>query len=234
MNECKKRGIRILPPDINKSQADFIALDNNTIQYRITTITHVGETAINHIQELRPIKSFQDFMERRKKQDIRANVLVNLVKAGCFDFDEPRREYLLWLIDMQDRSKKEIKEDFQCPTYAVDHTTYSKWEKEVLGAYLSTHPMEKYGFKDFFTEYKEGDRCIIGGEVVSTHFFKDKRGNLMCFASIETLFGTIKTIVFSSSMSEEVQQLLELKNIVLIRGRKSGNDIIFDSGEILE
>ena len=114
--ECKQRGINILPPDINKSGEEFV-VTNKGINYRITTIKHVGESAIHSILELRPIKSFDDFMQRREKKHIKTNVFVNLIKAGCFDFDNPNRAELLWKVDMMNRTKTQIKEGFECPMY---------------------------------------------------------------------------------------------------------------------
>src|SRR5690606_21906054 len=86
--ECKARGIQVYPPDINHSSERFV-VNNGNINYRITAISHVGDSAIQHINELRPIASFDDFMQRREKKFIKKNVMVNLIKAGCFDFDEP-------------------------------------------------------------------------------------------------------------------------------------------------
>ena len=136
--ECKSLGIEILPPDINYSGDSFtVSPDKNgKIVYRITTIKHVGDSAIESIMELRPISSFQDFMERREKKHIKQNVLVNLIKAGCFDFDNPNRAELLWQVDMSNRTKTQIKEGYEPPRYEWNDKVKAEWEKEDLGMYI--------------------------------------------------------------------------------------------------
>ncbi len=233
ISECKQRGIKILPPDINDSNENFVVTKRG-INYRITAIKHVGESAIENIKDLRPIKSFDDFMERREKQYVKKNVLINLIKAGCFDFDNPNRDELLWKIDMSERTKTQIKNDYQCPKYEWNDKIKSEWEKEVLGMYLSVHPMEKYGFKPI-TNYQEGTYAIQGGEIYDLRIFNDKKGNEMCFAFINTLFGNVKVLIFSSTWKyTPIREAMQINNIVLIKGKRSGNDIILDGVEVLE
>lgn len=231
--ECKQRGIKILPPDINRSGDTFIVSDEG-INYRLTTIKHVGESAIQHIEELRPIRSFDDFMERREKKFIRQNVLVNLIKAGCFDFDNPNRAELLWKVDMLNRTKKQIKEGYEPPKYEWNDRIKAEWEKEVLGMYLSVHPMEKYGFKPL-DAFKDGGNCLQGGEVYEVKVFKDRNKNDMAFVFVNTLYGNLKVIVFASTWKyQNIRDAMKPGNIILIRGKRSGNDVILDGVEVLE
>ncbi len=231
--ECKQRGISILPPDINSSGEDFVVAKGG-VQYRITTIKHVGESAIAHIKELRAIDSFDDFMQRRKKKHIKKNVLINLIKAGCFDFDNTNRAELLWKVDMQERTKTQIKEEYICPAYEWNDRIKAEWEKEVLGMYLSVHPMEKFGFQPL-SYYKEGERCLQGGEVCDARIFNDKNQNEMAFIILDTLYGNVKLVVFSSTWrSKIIQNNLQHGNIVLIRGRRSNNDVLVDEVEVLD
>ena len=131
ITECKNMGINILPPDINNSNVTFNVTDNG-INYRISTIKHVGGSAVNYIFSMRPIKSFEDFLQRREKQHIKQNVLVNLVKAGCFDFDNTNRSELLWKADMANRTNKQIKENFEFPRYEWDDKIKAEWEKRSI------------------------------------------------------------------------------------------------------
>jgi DNA polymerase-3 subunit alpha len=232
IQECKQKGIKILPPDINLSASDY-TVTNSGINYRITTIKHVGESAINSILNLRPIKSFDDFLERREKATIKLNVLVNLIKAGCFDFDNPNRAELLWRVDMANRTKKQIKEGYEIAKYEWNDTIKAEWEKEVLGMYLSIHPMERYGFKPL-NDYKDGEKCIQGGQVAEIKTFNDRKGNPMSFVFIDTLYGRVKLLVFSSLWAREtVRDILTLGNTILVKGRRSGSDVLFDEGELL-
>jgi DNA polymerase-3 subunit alpha len=231
--ECKQRGIPITPPNINDSGGSFVVRDGS-ITYRITTIRHVGESAINHIRELRPIQSFNDFMERREKSSIKHNVLVNLIKSGCFDFDNPNRAELLWHVDMERRTKTQIKEGFQCAPYEYNDKIKAEWEKESLGMYLSTHPMERYGFKPL-SSYQDNADCIQGGEVIEVVTRKDKKGNDMAFITLDSLHGAVRVLVFSSTWSRlQIQGSLVMGNIVLVRGKRSGDSVLLNSVEVLE
>lgn len=231
--ECKQRGINILPPDVNKSGEEFVVSDKG-INYRITTIKSVGDSAIVGIENLRPIKSFEDFMERKEKKFIKKNVVTNLIKAGCFDFDNPNRAHLLWLADMSNRTATQIKTDMQCPVYEWNDNIKAEWEHEVLGMYLSIHPMEKYGFKPLDT-FADGQQALQGGEVSEVKVFKDKKGNEMAFVFLNTLYGKVKILIFASTWkSQEIQNNFKEKNIVLVRGKRSGHDILLDKVEVLK
>ena len=233
ITECKKLGIKILPPDINLSQDSF-TVNGDSINYCISTIKHVGNTAIKSIMALRPILSFEDFMERREKRYIRQNVLANLVKAGCFDcFNEDRAE-LLHLVDMSNRTVGQIKREYVCPKYEYNEVIKSSWEKEVLGMYLSTHPLEKYGFKPL-SSLPEGSLVIQGGEIYDVRIFNDKNNNEMAFVFINTLFGNVKLLIFASTWkNKKIQELCVEGNIVMAKGKKSGDSLLLNEIELLE
>jgi DNA polymerase-3 subunit alpha len=233
ISECKQRNIRILPPDINNSSESFM-VSNGEIKYRITTIKHVGESAINHILRNRPYESFNNFMDKREKQYIKQNVLVNLIKAGCFDFDEPNRAKLLWELDMQNRSKTQIKNNYTCPQYEWNDRVKAEWEREVLGMYLSIHPMERYGFKPL-SDFPDEGNCLQGGEVYDIRIFKDKRDREMAFAFINTLFGNVKVLIFASQWkNEKIRETIKLNSIIMVKGRRSGDSVILNEVEELE
>lgn len=231
--ECKQRGINILPPDINISDEDFVVTDKG-INYRITTITHVGTNAIEGIKKIRPIKSFEDFLERRERRYVRQNVLINLIKAGCFDFDNPNRAELMWQLDMNERTKTQIKNGYECPRYEWNDKVKAEWEKDALGMYLSFHPLEKYGFKALDT-FEENARALQGGEVYEVKEIKDRNGNMMAFVFINTLYGNVKVLVFSSMWKRRgIREQCGLGNIVMIKGKRSGDAIICNEIEVLE
>lgn len=231
--ECKQQGIKILPPNINTSNENF-NVTNKGITYRITAIKHVGESAIKNIKKLRPILSFEDFMERREKSCIKQNVLVNLIKAGYFDEFNPNRAELLWQVDMSNRTKTQIKNDYEPPHYEWNDNIKAEWEKEVLGMYLSTHPMEKYGFKPL-DSFNDGTSCLQGGEINEIKTFKDKNQNDMAFVWIDTLFGKVKVLVFSNTWRySKIRDLLQIGNIILVKGRRSGDAVILYEVEVLE
>lgn len=231
--ECKQLGIKILPPDINNSGDNFIVI-NNAINYRITTIKHVGDSAINAIKAMRPILNFDDFLERKEKQFLKKNVVTSLIKAGCFDFDNPNRAELLWKFLMSERTKTQIKENYQFEMLDWNDNIKAQWEKEVLGMYLSTHPMEKYGFKPLDT-FADGNSALQGGEITDIKIIKDKNKREMAFVFLETLYGNIKTIIFASSWSDPlIKQPIQIGNIIMVKGRRSGDAIILNDVEILK
>lgn len=250
--ELKARGIRILPPSINSSSEKFEPVPGNTggisgttkrgpdgimdeygIAYRLTTVKSVGDTAYPAILEGRPYKSFEDFLERRPTRTIRRDVVENLIKAGAFDeFDTDRAE-LMWQFHQTLRTKTQIKNGQDVPRIPYDDTIKMEWEKEVLGMYLSAHPMEKYGFEPL-SKFEDKEFCLQGGEVFDRHVFKDKNKRDMAFVSINTLFGNVKLLCFASSWNEKMDKDLSIGNVVLVRGRRSANDVIVNSVEVLE
>lgn len=231
--ELKQRGIKLLPPSINESTERFRPTKEG-IAYRITTIKHVGESAIRAINKMRPIKSFEDFLERRETSALKKNVVINLIKAGAFDeFGEQRHE-LLWKFDMSLRTKTQVKNDIIVDTYPSDEKTKMEWEKEVLGMYLSAHPLEKYSFKPF-DEYMEGQYdCLVGGEVYDKRVFNDKNGNEMAFVFVNTLHGNVKLLCFASTWGQEFNVATRIGNIIMGKGKKSGKDLIMNSVEVLQ
>ncbi len=230
--EAKEKEIKILPPDINLSSDDFIPTKDG-ILYRITAIKDVGDSAIKGIEHIRPIQSFQDMLERRQTNKIKKNVITSLIKAGCFDFDNPDRSHLLWELEMSLRKPKQIKDGYEPEKLEYNDRIKAKWEREVLGVYLSSHPMEKYGFKPL-DSFNDNDTALQGGEVYDLRVFKDKNKNEMCFAFLSTLYGNVKVVIFSNSWNEEIKEMMRIGNIVLVKGRRSGSDILLDKMEVLE
>jgi DNA polymerase-3 subunit alpha len=230
--ECKHKGIKILPPDINKSEDNFIPTPGG-IMYRLTSITNVGDSAIRGIKDIRPIKSLQDLLERRNKSLIKKNVVESLIKAGVFDFEQPDRQRVMHQLDQHHRTKTQIKEGFECPLREFDKLA---WEKEALGIYLSSHPLDKYAFKPLLA-HQDNSNCLIAGIVDNVRTLYDKNGNEMAFITISNQQGSIKCIAFTETWTNKVlclQEKVEYGNIIMIRGRRSGNDAIIDTMEIVE
>lgn len=233
INELKEKGINVLPPDINISEDRFIPTKDG-IRFKINVVRHLGESASKALSKMLPIKSFDDFMERREKKYMKKNTVVNLIKSGCFDFDTDNRAELLWRFDMSERTKTQIKEDYQCSKYEYNDNNKAMWEKESLGMYLSTHPLEKYGFKPL-SYFKDGSYAMQGGEVSDLKIFNDKNNKEMAFVTIDTLYGNVKTIIFQSMWNDlDKRPLFNIGDVVMVKGKKSGNDILVNEMEILE
>jgi len=233
ITELKQRGIKLLPPSINDSEERFVP-KNGGIAYRITTISKVGEGAVESIKDMRPIRSFYDFLERRDTRKIRKDVIVNLIKAGAFDeFNENRGQVMEEFMRSQ-LTPTQIKKGVDIEPIPYDDKVKMEWEKEVLGMYLSSHPMEKYGFKPF-DSYIDGEYgALVGGEVYERRVFNDKKGNEMAFIFINTLYGNVKVLCFSSSWSVDWVRATQIGNIIMVKGKRSGNDIIANTIEVLE
>lgn len=232
--ELKLRGIIVNPPDINVSSDEFVVTEKG-INYKLSTITNVGNNALKGIKKIRPIISLSDLLERRTKSEIRSNTIVNLIKAGCFDFENTNRAELMWQFEMSLRTKTQIKENMQLPKYEWNDKIKCQWEKDALGLYLSVHPMEKYGFKPI-TDFEDGDyNALQGGEITEVNIFNDKNNNEMAFIMIDTLYGIVKVIMFASVWSnEEKRDCIKEGNIILVKGRRSRNDILLNEVEVLE
>lgn len=225
--EVKKHGIKILPPDINESTNEFIATKEG-IRYCITSIRNVGESAIKAINKLRPIKSLSDMLKRGEKRHLKKNVVEMLIKAGCFDFENPNREEMLqeyYAIRKEDYEHKEWNDKLKL-----------EYEKETLGTYLTSHPMDKYSFREL-NEFKDNEYAIIGGEVIEVVERYDKKGASMAFVTINTPKGNTKCLVFASTWNKrgsKIKEEIKEGNLILLRGRRSGTNLLVDSVEVLE
>ena len=244
--ELKKRDLKVLPPLINESDERFNATTEG-ITYRLTTINRVGESAVEQLISKRPYTSFEDFIEKNKSvlptkkqpdiekfaSKVNKTHIINLIKAGAFDEFESNRSELLWQFDMMNRTKTQIKNEYECPRYEWSDEIKLQYEKETLGLYLSSHPMERFGFSPL-DKYDNESECLQGGEVMSVLTKPDKKGNLMAFVNINTLFGIVRVLVFAHTWADPlVQEIFKVDNLVLVKGRRSGDAVIFNKGEVL-
>lgn len=232
VTQCKTLGIQVLPPNINTSGNSFTVSDKG-IGYRLTAISNLGETAIKNIIKNRPYTSFEEFVEKRSTSSVSKKVITNLIKAGAFDSIDEDRATLMWKFDMMNRTKTKIKNEFVCEQYEYNDKIKSQWEYEALGLYLTAHPLEKYGFNNINT-FPEGGVALQGGQIYDIKETIDKNGNKMAFIFINTLFGNIKTIAFASTWRlKKIQSVIQKDNIVMVKGGRSGNDILISEVELL-
>ena len=224
--EVKERGIKILPPDMNESDDNFRPTKEG-IRYSIASIRNVGESAVNHIKEIRPIESLDDVLKRSKKKYLRKNVMDMIIKAGCFDFENPNRE------EMLKRYYDWRKEEYEMEEWNLERLL--KYEKETLGLYLTKHPMDKYSFK-YIDDYNNGDSCVLGGEVIEVTERYDKNGGKMAFITLNSNQGNIKCLVFATIWNKrgsDIQDVLKENNIVLVEGKKDKQSCLVFNAEII-
>ena len=263
---CRQMGIRILPPDINKGEADF-SVDGGDIRYGLAAIKSIGRPVIRAIvndrKELGEFRNLEDFITRISSRELMNKRLVeNLIKAGALDvLGGTRNQFMsiyIQIVDHMQQEKKnsmvgqmslfdvvseEQKEEFQIRMPDVGEYTKENllgFEKEVLGVYVSGHPLEPYEEEwrkvisattaDFqvdpevgYTKVRDGAREIIGGIIAEKTVKHTKTNQMMAFLTVEDLFGTVEVVVFPRDY-EKYRQYLEEDNKIFVKGRVSEED----------
>ncbi|MDY4193756.1 MAG: DNA polymerase III subunit alpha, partial [Bariatricus sp.] len=206
---CRQMGIKILPPDINRGVGNF-SVDNGNIRYGLAAIKSIGRPVIESIIEERKLrgefKNLKDFIERLSNKEVNKRTVENFIKSGAFDSLKGTRKQLMMIyirvMDQVNQEKKysmtgqmslfdivdeEQKKEFEITLPDVGEyqkETLLAFEKEVLGVYLSGHPLEEYEEKwrnnisattqDFqldeetgVTKVRDGAKEIIGGMITS-------------------------------------------------------------------
>ncbi len=267
IDECKDLKIEILKPDINKSEKKFTIDKDGKIRFGLGSIKNVGFQAVDDIAKEREengtYKSFTDFCERIQNYSVNKKCIESLIKAGAFDCFEQTRKTLIEsfeeIIDtIQDGLKRaysgqvsmfdlgESKEETQKHKYIFKELPeYSEkellsMEKEMLGIYLSGHPLEKLK-KNILEqtnintmkmkaivedanvekqEYKDGQIVKYAGIITSIKKKFTKNNTIMAFITVEDLYGQAEIIAFESCYMQAQDKLME-ENIILITGRLS-------------
>ncbi len=262
---CRQMGIDILSPDINKGVGNF-SVDGGNIRYGLTAIKSIGRPVIAAIVEEREargeFKNLKDFIERLSGKDINKRTIENFIKSGAFDsLGGTRKQFMVIYVQIMDQVNREKKysmtgqmslfdmvaddqkAEFDVPLPDVgeyEKETKFAFEKEVLGVYLSGHPMEEYEEKwrknitrttlDFQldedtgrTKVHDGARETIGGMITAKTIKYTKRNKVMAFVTLEDLAGSVEVVVFPRDY-EKNQQYLDEEGKVFIRGRVSEED----------
>ena len=275
IDECKRLKIDILKPDINKSYTKF-TVDNGKIRFGLGSIKNVGITAVNAIVKEREenglYESFTDFCERMKNEAVNKKCIESLIRAGAFDKFEQTRSTLLasfeTILDtIQETERKSFAGqvtmfDLAMPEENIKELQYSfnvqkefsekdllSMEKEMLGIYISGHPLEKLReqieretnvdsmkLKEIANlqstvldegeyiarknEYKDGQFVKYAGIITSVKKKYTKNNTIMAFVTVEDLYGTVEIIVFENCYQEASKYLVE-ESIVMVEGRLS-------------
>ena len=175
----EKAEISLVTPDINIGSNNF-TIHGNKIMFALTAINGVGESAYKSIVNMRPIKSFDDFMKRRVPKDVKSNTVIALIKAGAFDFDTTDRNKLMFEM---------TGEKYKTPNYV--------YEKECFGFYITKAPYDKYDVKPL-DNYSDGQLVTTVAEITQVSERNDRNGNKMAFVSGVNKNGNIRFIFFSS------------------------------------
>lgn len=258
----RRMGIAILPPDINKGDSTF-SVDGGGIRYGLSAIKSIGKPVIEAIVAERnqrgDFTSLRDFIERMTGKDVNKKAIENFIKAGAFDeLPGNRRQKMMVYAQILDAIVQEKKNmmagqmslfDFvseeEKTAYEIhmpDVEEYPKeaklaFEKEVLGIYISGHPLEEYETcwrknisavtTDFMPDeesgqpkVRDGQQVIVGGMITEKTIKYTKTNKVMAFLTLEDLLGTVEIVVFPRDYEKNVR-LMEIDEKVFIKGRVS-------------
>lgn len=221
--ECKRKKINILPPDVNKSGDKFIVTEEG-ISMPINYLKRVSGKAIKGLQRLRPIHSLEDVIERRNKSEINKTAIIAMIKAGCFDFQDKNRANLIQIYDMSERNKTQIKNGYIPPLVEYNTKVRLSWEKEVLGMYVSEHPLANHNPVSM-ADKREGEDIIQVVEIEEVAERYQKNGRRMAFITASNNFGNLKILAFAETWVD-CRNIVKEGEIMLIDGRKNGDSII--------
>jgi DNA polymerase-3 subunit alpha len=251
--DCRIRGIDVLAPDINHSRADF-SMSEGRILFGLAAIKNVGQHAVESIVSLRdadgPFKSLEDLCERTSAiQDVNRRVLESLVQCGACDTLGERAWLLTVLEHFINRAERDRKdrEAGQTSLYdligsadeevnnfglAVDVKPMPgedklKLEKELLGLYLSDHPLRRISaelakLSDTqaveVTSALQDTEVRVAGLVREVRRVVTRKGQIMAYASLEDLTGTVDVVLFPR-IFEQVRLIFEPDKVIVVQGK---------------
>lgn len=259
---CRNMGIEVLPPDVNMGESGFF-VQNGKIRYALTAIKGVGRPVIEALSEERkaagPFKSLQDLITRMAGRDLNKRVIESCIKAGALDsLGGTRKQFMAVYaqimehvvhdkknamagqLSLFDLVSEKDKSDFDIPLPDIgeyDKAMLLAFEKEVLGIYLSGHPLEEweelwrrqitntsadFAMDEDTQSFKVRDQAmaIVGGMITGKSIKYTKNNDMMAFLTLEDLLGTMEIVVFPKSYSEYSSILLDEAKI-FVRGRVS-------------
>lgn len=259
---CRQMGIEILPPSVNEGEGGF-SVSGGKIRYGMSAIKSLGKPVIEAIVEERrkngPYSGLTNLAERLSSKEMNKRTVENLIKSGALDeFGYTRKQQMMayaGILDQVSRQKKEAmtgqmsfldflgeeeKKDFEVRYPDVGEFSKEEllaFEKEVLGVYISGHPLEDdmesirknatASSADFLIDedtkkakVRDGLTYVVGGMVAAKTVKLTRTNQNMAFISLEDIFGTVEVIIFPKDYNRYREYLVEDKKI-FIRGRAS-------------
>lgn len=257
---CRQMGIEILPPDINEGDAQF-SVSGKAIRYALSAIKGIGRPVIETIVKEREVQgqfqSLKDFASRLSGKEVNKRTIESFIKAGAFSkLHVNRRQLMMSYIQILDKIAEDKKKSVtgQMSLFDVEGQNlgqedgydmpevkeYTKeellaLEKEVLGIYVSGHPLEEYEDRikknvnayssDFLIDEEtnshkinDGDYKIIGGMVTAITVKTTKNNATMAFVLIEDIFGVVEVIIFPKDY-EKYKNIITVDNKVFVKGK---------------
>lgn len=255
---CRQMGIEILPPDINEGEGNF-SVASNGIRYGLSALKSIGKPIIDAIIQEREdngaFTGLEDFISRLSGKEVNKRTLESFIKSGAFDcFNANRHQMMLVYADIVDNINNERKSNIagQMSLFDMFEEKHDKvnvpnvpeydkeellaYEKEVLGVYVSGHPMDDYEAlwrkhitnvsSDFINDednppkVTEGQKATIGGIITAKTVKNTKTGKMMAFITVEDVFGAVEVLVFPRDYEKYRSQAVE-DNKVFVTGRVS-------------
>ncbi|MFU0827239.1 MAG: DNA polymerase III subunit alpha [Lachnoclostridium sp.] len=257
---CRQMGIQILPPDINEGDSDF-SVSGGAIRYGLSAIKGLGKPVIEAIVKERELNgkytSLRDFAERLSGKEVNKRTVESFIKSGAFDSLPGTRKQLMMIYvqvldDVAEEKKKNLtgqislfdfvgeseKKNYEIKLPDVGEYTMEQklaFEKEVMGIYVSGHPLEAYTellkknitatTMDFAVDeetgqvkVKDGDIAVVGGIITGKTVKTTKNNSMMAFITLEDMVGTVEIIIFPKDYDKYKLQLYE-DNKVLVKGK---------------
>ncbi|MCL5276874.1 MAG: DNA polymerase III subunit alpha [Deltaproteobacteria bacterium] len=244
INYCKKMGIQVLGPDINKSNKDF-SIDQDRIRFGFLAIKNVGEAAIDAILDTRKqheFESFWDFLLRVDQSKVNRKVVESLIKSGAFDFTGSARAALFGSLDVSyaQAGRMSVSRD-QNQLFSTDNLLFTggeegvqEWgeleklayEKELLDVYISGTPLRNYSSElSKFTNAgigelmeRDGESVTVGGMMTSVKEVREKRTDkLMAFGTLSDDADSVEVVMFSS-LYDDIRDIVKGNKPVLVKG----------------
>ncbi|RKY74170.1 MAG: DNA polymerase III subunit alpha [Candidatus Latescibacterota bacterium] len=252
LDECRRMGIQVLPPDINESQAGFTVVPEG-IRFGLGAIKNVGAGAIKTIVKAREkagrFGDIFDFCERVDQRRVNKRAIESLIMAGATDSLQGHRAQLLAVLEQALEGAQTIQADRQRGQTSLFDTLNIRekklpdippWsesqmladEKKMLGFYVSGHPLEKYqqdlqAFASHrigeLSELEDGTPVVVGGIITKLKQTTDRKGKPMAFATLEDFSGSTEALVFSDTY-EKFRPLVVADQMVMAEGRLSIQD----------
>lgn len=260
---CRQMNIKILPPDVNESELGF-SVTEGAIRFGLSAIKSLGRPTIEAILKERKnngiFTSMQDFVTRMFAE-LNKRTVENLIKSGAFDtFGNNRRQMMFIYAQLLDNAAKQSKDaisgqmslfdlvsDDEKADYEVKMPNVSEYnkeemlafEREVLGVYVSGHPLDEYASlwkkhisavtTDFEIDEESGEskvkdqqRVTIGGMIMGKTIKTTKTGQLMAFLTLEDLLGTVEVIVFPRDFNS-YRSVIEGSDKIFVTGKVNAN-----------
>ena len=255
--ECRRMGLKVLPPSVDRSRLDFeiedLAGGEAVIRYGLGAIKNVGQSAVETIIDARPEVGFANLEDFARKVDLRQvgkRAMESLTRVGALDELGARLDLLESLERIMSYSSTHFRaaevgqlsifgdstgvaEELVLQSAVVDVSWRRQlgWEKELLGSYVSDHPLAERmeDLSKVVTHYSgeisdtmEGEKVTVAGEICAIRPYLTRAGKEMGFLSLEDLQGTVELVVFPRLWGK-ISSDIELNQIVVVEGRVDGN-----------